>query len=54
MVSLPSTNTWKPGPAWERAHGLNPANPADAALSPTAGGYTNIETYINGLADGKW
>lgn len=39
---------------WERAHGLDPADPADAALSPTAGGYTNIETYINGLADGKW
>ncbi len=39
---------------WERAHGLDPDDPADNALDGTGDGYTNIEKYINGLADGKW
>jgi hypothetical protein len=45
--------------AWEPAHGLNPNNPADATKIVPAGGskgdrhkgYTNIEFYINELAD---
>lgn len=37
---------------WERAHGLDPANPADgAAYRPD--GYTNLEHYLNELAAGK-
>jgi hypothetical protein len=36
--------------AWELARGLNPNNPADAARD-SGDGYTNIEKYINGLAD---
>lgn len=35
--------------AWERAHGLDPRNPADAADDANGDGYTNIEDYINGL-----
>lgn len=36
--------------AWESAHGLSPADPADhATVMPS--GYTAIEEYINGLAD---
>ena len=36
---------------WEIAHGLNPEDPADAsAPARDGGGYTNIETYVNGLA----
>jgi len=35
---------------WERRHGFDPADPADAALAP-GGGYTVIERYINELAD---
>ncbi len=34
--------------AWERAHGLNPADPADAAADANGDGYTNIEEYLNG------
>jgi hypothetical protein len=34
---------------WERAHGLNPNNPTDAAADATGDGYTNIEKYLNGL-----
>lgn len=35
---------------WESAHGLNPADAADrAALS--SNGYTNLENYLNSLAD---
>lgn len=34
---------------WEKAHGLNPNDPADATYAPD-GGYTNIEIYINELA----
>ncbi len=33
--------------AWEKAHGLNPSDPADAQkLNPD--GYTNLEHYLNG------
>lgn len=35
--------------AWERAHGLAPTNPADRNAAATPGGYTNLETYLNGL-----
>ena len=35
---------------WERAHGLDPKNPKDASLG-APNGYTNIEIYINSLAD---
>lgn len=35
--------------AWEREHGLNPADGSDAALTTIDGGYTNIEVYLNNL-----
>ncbi len=36
--------------AWETAHGLDPANPADAAQpSAKARGYTQLEVYLNSL-----
>jgi hypothetical protein len=35
--------------AWEKAHGLDPRDPRDAA-AVTTGGYTQIEVYLNGLA----
>jgi hypothetical protein len=35
--------------AWEKAHGLNPRNPADAGAA-AASGYTHIEDYLNSLA----
>lgn len=35
--------------AWERAHGLDPNNPADAAADRDGDGYTNLEEYINAL-----
>ena len=31
--------------AWEKAHGLNPADPADR----DSDGYTNLEEYLNSL-----
>lgn len=34
---------------WERAEGLDPANPADGPISPQPGGYTNLERYLNSL-----
>jgi hypothetical protein len=34
---------------WERAAGLDPNDPADAATDRTGDGYTNVEKYINGL-----
>ena len=37
---------------WEKAHGLNPKDPSDAS-KPGADGYTNIEIYVNGLAESK-
>ncbi len=37
---------------WETAHGLDPKNPDDAsALSKDNSGYTNIELYINNIAE---
>jgi pectate lyase len=35
---------------WEKTHGLNPKDPADAARPGGPGGYTNIEVYLNELA----
>jgi Bacterial TSP3 repeat len=34
---------------WEKAHGLNPNDPSDAAGDLNGDGYTNIEDFINGL-----
>src|SRR5262249_1400080 len=34
----------------EKAHGLDPANPADASLDRDKDGYTNLEEYLNELA----
>ena len=40
--------------SWEKAHGLNPHDPKDAALVPKdGGGYANIEIYLNSLVDIK-
>jgi hypothetical protein len=33
---------------WERAHGLDPKDPADAATDKDRDGYTAIEEYLNG------
>ncbi|MCJ7544321.1 MAG: polysaccharide lyase [Phycisphaerae bacterium] len=33
---------------WEKAHGLNPADPSDAAGDKDNDGYTHIEEYLNG------
>ena len=35
---------------WEKAHRLNPRNPADAPRPAGRDGYTNIEVYLNALA----
>jgi pectate lyase len=41
--------------AWEAARGLNPDDPSDQAKpSPNAGGYTNLEVYLNHLAAGAF
>jgi hypothetical protein len=37
---------------WEKANGLDPRNPADAAAS-RADGYTNLECYLNERAAGR-
>lgn len=34
---------------WEKAHGLNPNDPGDAAKDRDGDGYTNIEEYVNSL-----
>jgi hypothetical protein len=35
---------------WEKAHGLNPNDPHDAARpAPDGSGYSNLELYINSL-----
>ncbi len=34
---------------WETAHGLDPSNPDDRNLTPTAEGYTALEVYLNSL-----
>lgn len=36
---------------WERAHELNPSDPSDANGDYNGDGYTNIEKYINGIAN---
>lgn len=38
---------------WERARGFDPRDPADAAADRDGDGYTNIEEYLNALADGR-
>jgi hypothetical protein len=40
--------------AWETKYGLNPSDPADATGDFDKTGYTNIEKYINGIADGLY
>lgn len=35
---------------WERAHGLDPANPADGPADRDRDGFTNLEDWLNGLA----
>ncbi len=35
---------------WEKAHGMNPRNPADASADSDSDGYTNVEEYLNELA----
>jgi hypothetical protein len=35
--------------AWEKTHGLDPEDPADANGDADNDGYTNIEEYMNGL-----
>lgn len=38
--------------SWEAAHGLNPHDAGDASkLAKNGGGYTNIEVYLNTVAD---
>ncbi len=37
---------------WERARGLDPADPGDGAGDPDGDGYTNLEDYLNALAAG--
>ena len=38
--------------SWEKAHGLNPADAADASLIPrNGGGYSNIEIYLNSVVE---
>ncbi|RXK87457.1 polysaccharide lyase [Filimonas effusa] len=38
--------------SWEKAHGLNPKDPADASvLAKNGGGYTNIEVYLNSVVN---
>lgn len=37
--------------AWEYAHGLNPADGSDGPLDGDSDGYTNLEVYLNALAE---
>ena len=37
--------------AWELKHHLNPHNPADAQTLDPKTGYSNLELYLNDLAD---
>jgi hypothetical protein len=38
--------------SWEKAHGLNPNNAADAPLiAKNSGGYSNIELYLNSVVE---
>lgn len=36
--------------AWEKSHGLDPANPADSGQSSSPDGYTFLEDYLHSLA----
>ncbi|MCD6362353.1 MAG: pectate lyase [Armatimonadetes bacterium] len=38
--------------AWETAHGLNPADPADGPADADGDGYTNVEEYLNATDPG--
>jgi len=51
LVAAPS-DTDKDGipDAWEKNHGLNPADPKDASTQTLQKGYMNIEVYIHSLA----
>ena len=40
--------------AWETKYGLNPNSAADATGDFDHTGYTNVEKYINGIADGLY
>jgi hypothetical protein len=40
--------------AWETKYGLDPKSPADATGDFDHTGYTNIEKYVNGIADGLY
>jgi hypothetical protein len=35
--------------AWEHEHGFNPNDPADGALDSDGDGFTNLESYLNGI-----
>lgn len=37
---------------WERAHGLDPADPSDGPADPDGDGFTNLEDWLNALAAG--
>ncbi len=40
--------------AWEKTHGLNPADASDSRLDPDKDGYTNIEEYLNRIDPTKY
>jgi hypothetical protein len=40
--------------AWEKTHGLNPADAGDSRIDPDNDGYTNIEEYLNGTDPVKY
>jgi hypothetical protein len=37
--------------AWEKEHGLNPNDPSDHSQDRDGDGYTNLEEYLNSVAD---
>ncbi len=39
--------------SWERRHGLNPHDPADASTDKNKDGYTNLEEYLNSTNPNK-
>ena len=40
--------------AWEKTHGLNPADAGDSRTDLDNDGYTNIEEYLNGTDPAKY